>query len=148
MAFLFGMSLCALKGYSCGSRGFLEDQMMDLITGRAPPPARVESQRSNLTTGRSLIIFESFLSRTPGLSRGLSGEVRAWQCWVWARPVRVGGGLGSTRAWDAKSLWIAAAIVRADNVVFTVCFVLFCVCWPFSCVCVCDVRGDKGVCGV
>ena len=30
----------ALRGYSCGSRGFLEDRMMDIITGRAPPPAR------------------------------------------------------------------------------------------------------------
>ena len=29
----------ALRGCSCGSRGFLEDRMMDIITGRAPPPA-------------------------------------------------------------------------------------------------------------
>ena len=33
----------ALRGCSCGSRGFLEDRMMDTITGRAPPPARAES---------------------------------------------------------------------------------------------------------
>ena len=33
----------ALKGCSCGSRGFLEDRMMDIITGRAPPPARAGS---------------------------------------------------------------------------------------------------------
>ena len=32
----------ALRG-SCGSRGFLEDRMLDIITGRAPPPARAES---------------------------------------------------------------------------------------------------------
>ena len=38
----------ALRGCSCGSRGFLEDRMMDIITGRAPwpPLARAESQRS------------------------------------------------------------------------------------------------------
>ena len=27
----------ALRGCSCGSRGILEDRMMDIITGRAPP---------------------------------------------------------------------------------------------------------------
>ena len=31
------------KGCSYGSRGFLEDRMMDTITGRAPPPARAGS---------------------------------------------------------------------------------------------------------
>ena len=36
----------ALRGCSCGSRGFLEDRMMDMITGRAPPLARAESHLS------------------------------------------------------------------------------------------------------
>ena len=35
-----------LRGHSYGNRGFLEDRMMDIITGRAPPPARAESQRT------------------------------------------------------------------------------------------------------
>ena len=35
-----------LRGCSCGSRGFLEDRMMDIITGRAPPLARAESHLS------------------------------------------------------------------------------------------------------
>ena len=30
----------------CGSRGFLEDRMMDIITGRAPSPAQAESNLS------------------------------------------------------------------------------------------------------
>jgi len=35
--FFFGMRLRrALRDCSCGSRGFLEDRMMDMITGRAP----------------------------------------------------------------------------------------------------------------
>ena len=33
----------ALRGCCCGSRGFLEDWMMDVITGRAPPTAQAES---------------------------------------------------------------------------------------------------------
>ena len=42
--FVFLMRLYrALRGCSCGSRGFLEERMMDIITGRAPPPARAES---------------------------------------------------------------------------------------------------------
>ena len=36
----------ALRGCRCGSRGFLEDCMMDIPTGRAPPPARAESHLS------------------------------------------------------------------------------------------------------
>jgi len=31
----------ALRGCSCGSRRFLEDRMMDIITGRAPPPVSI-----------------------------------------------------------------------------------------------------------
>ena len=30
----------------CSSRGFLEDRIKDMITGRAPPPARAESHLS------------------------------------------------------------------------------------------------------
>ena len=42
---LFLMS--AHSGCSCdSSRGFLEDRMMDIITGRAPPLARAESHLS------------------------------------------------------------------------------------------------------
>ena len=42
--FVFWLRLYrALRDYSCGCRGFLEDRMMDIITGRAPPPARAES---------------------------------------------------------------------------------------------------------
>ena len=43
--FLFFWDDRALRGCSCGSRGFLEDRMMDTITGRAPPPAQAESHR-------------------------------------------------------------------------------------------------------
>ena len=40
--FVFWLRLYrALRDYSCGCRGFLEDRMMDIITGRAPPPARL-----------------------------------------------------------------------------------------------------------
>ena len=41
----------ALRDYSCGSRGFLEDRMMDIITGRVPPPARAESEPSQCLGG-------------------------------------------------------------------------------------------------
>jgi len=47
----------ALKGCSYGSRGFLEDRMMDIITGRAPPPARAESHLSRLFYGCSLLVI-------------------------------------------------------------------------------------------
>ena len=36
----------ALRGCSCGSRGFLEDRMMDIITGRAPPRLDAASTRT------------------------------------------------------------------------------------------------------
>ena len=55
--FDFWMRLyCALRGCSCGSRGFLEDRMMDIITGRAPPPARAESHRS-ISSHSDLVYF-------------------------------------------------------------------------------------------
>ena len=41
--FFFGDVVAHSRGCSCGSCGFLEDWMMDIITGRAPPAARAES---------------------------------------------------------------------------------------------------------
>ena len=50
----------ALGGCSCGSRGFLEDRMMDIITGRAPHPARAESQRSKAVDEDIAVLLFSF----------------------------------------------------------------------------------------
>ena len=46
--------------------GFAEDRMMDIITGRAPPPARAESYRSK--GSRELARPGPFLLETLGLS--------------------------------------------------------------------------------
>ena len=44
----------ALRGYhSYGSRGFIEDRVMDIITGRAPPPARADHSSLRLFYGCS-----------------------------------------------------------------------------------------------
>ena len=57
----------ALRGCSCGSHGFLEDRMMDIITGRAPPLARAESHRSK--GSRELARPGPSLLETRGLRR-------------------------------------------------------------------------------
>ena len=46
-SFFWDEIVLALKDYRAAVVvGFAEDRMMDIITGRAPPPARAESYRS------------------------------------------------------------------------------------------------------
>ena len=48
--FLYEIVPRTQRTYSCGSREFLEDRMMDIITGRAPPPG-LSSGHGRQTSG-------------------------------------------------------------------------------------------------
>ena len=69
----------SLRGCSCGSRGFLEDRMMDIITGRAPHPARAESQLLNL-----LVVVVVCVGGEGGVGSGAEPEQRGLQ--MYRRP--------------------------------------------------------------
>ena len=61
-----------LAGCGCGSRGFLEDRMMDIITGRAPT-FQIDSSMARLGRDAGLFVGSPVLpaesSRSVGMSR-------------------------------------------------------------------------------